>query len=70
MKLPIFRLNKVCKIEIIIFRIENNNLKFKYGCLGQISFLNLNNNFHNWNVKFPIQITIFKIEMSVFRHNY
>jgi hypothetical protein len=47
MKLPIFRLNKVCKIEIIIFRIENNNLKFKYGCLGQISFLNLNNNFHN-----------------------
>jgi len=47
MKLPIFRFNKVFKIEIITFRFENNNLEFKYQFLDQISFLNLNNNFQN-----------------------
>ncbi len=29
--------------------------------------MNLNNNFQNWNVNFQIQITVFKIEMSIFR---
>ncbi len=69
-KLPIFKINKVLKIEIIIFRFKNNNLEFKYQFLDQISFLNLNNNFPNWNVNFHIEITRFKIEMSIFRLNY
>jgi len=30
-------------MEILIVRIENNNLEFKYQILDQISFLNLNN---------------------------
>jgi len=68
--LPIFRLNKIFKIEIIVFRFENNNLEFKYQFFDQINLLNLNNNFQNWNVNYHIQITIFKIEMFIFRLNY
>jgi len=30
-------------MEILIVRIETNNLEFKYQILDQISFLNLNN---------------------------
>jgi hypothetical protein len=30
-------------MEILIVRIENNNLELKYQILDQISFLNLNN---------------------------
>jgi len=47
MKMSIFRLNRVFPIEILISRVENNNLKFKYQFLDQVSFLNLNNNFQN-----------------------
>jgi hypothetical protein len=57
-----FRFNTIFWIEILIFRFENNNLEFKYQFLDQISFLNLNNNFQ-------IQITIFNIEMFIFRLN-
>ncbi len=46
-KLLVFRVNKFFKIEIIIFRFKNSNLEFKYKCLDQINFLNLNNNFQN-----------------------
>jgi hypothetical protein len=60
-----FRLNYYFWIEIPIFRFENNNLELKYKVLDQIYFLNLNNNFQNWNVNFQIQITVFNIEMSV-----
>jgi hypothetical protein len=55
-----FRLNYVFWIEILIFRLENNNLKFKYKVLDHFFFL-------NWNINFQIQITIFNIEMSSFR---
>jgi hypothetical protein len=60
-----FRLNEFFWIEILIFTFENNNLEFKYQVLNYFS-LNLDNNFHNWNVNFQIQIRIFKIEMSIF----
>jgi len=40
-----FRLNKCFCNELFIFRIENNNLEFKYQFLDQISFLNVNINF-------------------------
>jgi hypothetical protein len=65
----IFILNRNFLIEILMFRFENNNLKFKYQFVDQIIFLNLNKTFQNWNVKFHIQIIIFKIEMSIFRLN-
>jgi hypothetical protein len=65
--MSILRLNNVFWIEIVIFRFKNNNLEIKYWFLDQISFLNLNENFQNWNVNFQIQITILKIEMSIFR---
>ncbi len=64
-KMLIFRLNEIFWIEILIFTFENNNLEFKYQVLNYF-FLNLDNNFHNWNVNFQIQIRIFKIEMSIF----
>jgi hypothetical protein len=50
--MSMFKLNKVFWIEILIFRFENNNLEFKYQVLDQISFLNVNMNFQNWNVNF------------------
>ncbi len=43
-KMLMFRLNNVFWTEILIFRFENNNLKFKYQILDQF-FLNSNNNF-------------------------
>jgi hypothetical protein len=67
--MSIFRLNKYFWIEILVFWFENNNLEIKYQFFDQISFLNLENNFQNWNVNFHIQIKIFKIEMSIFRLN-
>jgi hypothetical protein len=54
--MSMFTLKKVFWIEVLIFRFKNNNVEFKYQFLDQISFLNLNNNFQNWNVKFQIQI--------------
>ncbi len=42
-------LNLKNQIEILIFRIGNNNLGFKYQFLDQTRFLNL-------NIKFQIQI--------------
>jgi len=56
-----FKLNKKFWIEILIFRFKNNNIKFKYKVLDQTIFLNLNNNFQNWNVNFQIEITVFNI---------
>jgi hypothetical protein len=64
--MSMFRLNKVYWIEILIFRFKNNILEFKYE-LDQLIFLNLNNNFRNWNVNFQIQITIFNIEKVHFK---
>jgi hypothetical protein len=43
----IFILNRNFLIEILMFRFENNNLKFKYQFVDQIIFLNLNKNFQN-----------------------
>ncbi len=51
-KMSIFRLNNCFWIEILIFRFKNNNWEFKYQGLDQVNFLNLNNNFENWNVNF------------------
>jgi hypothetical protein len=45
--MSILRFNSVFSIEILISRVENNNLEFKYQFLDQVSFLNLNNNFQN-----------------------
>jgi hypothetical protein len=63
--MSMFRLNNVFWIEILIFRFENNNLEIIYKVLDHKTFLNLNNNFQNWNVSFQIQIIIFSIEMSI-----
>jgi len=43
-EMSIFQFKKIW-IEILIVRIENNNLEFKYQNLDQISFLSLNNFF-------------------------
>jgi len=51
-KMSIFRLNNCFWIEILILRFKNNNWEFKYQGLDQVNFLNLNNNFENWNVNF------------------
>jgi hypothetical protein len=67
--MSIFGINNCFWVEILIFRFENNNLQFKYQILDQIKFLNLNNNFQNWNVNFQIQVTIFKTEMSILESN-
>jgi hypothetical protein len=56
--MSMFRLNNVFWIEILILRFENNNLEFKYQFLDQISFLNLNNNFQNWNSTLKIKIIL------------
>ncbi len=45
--MSVFRLNKKNSIEILIFKLKNNNLEFKYQFLDHIHFLNLNNNFQN-----------------------
>jgi len=45
--MSICKLNDFLKIEIKIFRFNNNNLELKYQFLDEISFLNLNNNFQN-----------------------
>jgi len=44
--MSIFRLNKVFRIEILLFRFQNNNLEFKYQILDQF-FSDLNNNSQN-----------------------
>jgi len=55
----IIKHNQGSWIEILMFRFENNNLGLEYQFLGQISCLNLNIKFQNWNVSFQIQITVF-----------
>jgi len=48
----IIKHNQGSWIEILMFRFENNNLGLEYQFLGQISCLNLNIKFQNWNVSF------------------
>jgi hypothetical protein len=56
--------------EILIVRIENNNLKIKYQILYQINFLNLDNFLKNWNSKFQIQIFKQRIPITTFRNKF
>jgi hypothetical protein len=54
--MPIFRLNDFLKIEILIFRFENNNLEFKYQILNQISLFEFKLKISYSNLKCEIQI--------------
>jgi hypothetical protein len=54
---------------MLISKIQNNNLEFKFQLSSQITSLNLNLKLQNSNTKFQIQRQIFKIKMSIFRLN-
>jgi hypothetical protein len=78
--MSMFKLNKCFWTEVLIFRFENNNLKFKYQILDQFflefklkipdlecQFSDSNNNIQHWNVHFSIHFIIFKLEVLILR---
>jgi len=54
--MPIFRLNNFLKIEILIFRLKNNNVEFKYQILDQISLFEFKLKILYSNLKCEIEI--------------